>query len=711
LTSWDVKTTVVEKTPYNSATLKAFRDLRDNFPPIAAGVEWHRDFTLGGGHTVQTDDPKDTYKEEIREEVQRFEREVYQDTYTMGMDKILDVMGDIALTEGCSVAEVCYEMTDETPEVVFDDYVESYEEIELPAKAGGKPTVIRVPVVIEPDWKQDLKGIQRLKIIEDASSRMRVYRYPRSGEILFVTLDEKTGGVSQPQSYWEMSRQKQNKIIKYHPWELFWLSWNQRGTNMKGVSVIQAVYNIAKLVKEIYTAAGKGLKRWADRKYFFVCGTERRPWTKESQRNFLKAMEQMIKNNYVGIPVPNGFEIKNIGGEAAVFEGKNLLDHLLGMIATGMQYPRDFLETGKTQAGDKAWLAWRVRYGRNQLQIRRAVEQQLWQRHIWCKFGKTHRIKKKGVKPSEQERKPIYVPKLEWRSEGKWHKEKEIEMLTNIQNWANPADPPLKLGVEKRIADILGMGDLDWANYDKILEIRSAVRLAEAEIEKLLADAKLEYYQELDKKNLLVKMLEEKEARAKAAEAAKGPAEAPDEEELSRRAEKRADRGVSRTTRGEKTQTPDKGRSKETGGTREPKIEESFMEIVRGIEDAYAKSLMGIANSFSEALQSFATQRQQIEINLKQQVDHKGKIEHEPIKVDIETPKLKELTEKLASKEELLIEKRTMLEEEESKRKQKKIQKEIEKLEAEKNKIEVEVEEIKKTGEKKREVMEKIIKS
>jgi len=39
--------------------LKAYRDLRDNFPPISAGINYHKRFMLGGGFTVAIDDPLD----------------------------------------------------------------------------------------------------------------------------------------------------------------------------------------------------------------------------------------------------------------------------------------------------------------------------------------------------------------------------------------------------------------------------------------------------------------------------------------------------------------------------------------------------------------------------------------------------------------------------------------------------------------------------
>jgi len=569
--SWEgVSTPKAEITPLKGKTLQEYRSLRKNFPPVTAGIEWYKAFSCGGGHTVQIDDPKDKHKQEMRDEIQRMEREVYQDQYTVGFDNILDIMLDIALTEGMDAAEICYEK-----EVIFNDYVDDIETVPVPTDPNK---TIKVPVPHEmtsDDWKK-LGGITRLKIIEKAVERLRFYRHPISGEVLYITLDEK--GKDDALVY---DTRRKKGVIKYHPWELFLLINNRQGTNLKGTSIIQAVYTIAKLVQQIQTAVGKGYKRWSDRKYFFICGDAKRPWSKVHIKNFLTAMEQMLKKNWVGIPVPSGFDIKDIGGEQAVFEGKNILDYLTTQIAVGMQYPKDFLESGRTQASDKGWLAWRVRYGRNQLQIRRAVEHQLWEKHLFCKFGTNYRVSKKGVPIADQERRPIYVPKMEWRSEGKWHQEKEVEMLSNIMNWANPADPPLKLGVEKNLADILGMGDLDWETINELFNVKGEIRLVDAKRELIEAKARLKFTKELGVDEL-AKQLQRKAEEAKAREQAKEPVKIPTEE-LERRQQERLEGGVSRTTKEPKTK---KGVARETGGTREPK---RVAETIPIIEETDAK--------------------------------------------------------------------------------------------------------------------------
>jgi hypothetical protein len=572
-----------EVSKYSEQNLKDFRDLRENFPPVGAGIEWHRDFTAGGGHVVQIDDPKDQHKIDMKISIENMEKEVFQDAMTVGMDSIVDIMLDTMFTEGLSAAEVVY-----GKEVEFDDYVERHESLSIPVIKNNKQENITtlVPVMKEPDWKE-LGGITRLKILDNAYTRLKVYRHPISGEVLFITLDEKATEGEFP--YWTRDEKYRRQVIKFHPWEIFWLSCNRRGPNLKGVSLIQQVYPIAVMVKAIHDAIGKGFKRWANRKYFFITGTERRPWNKETQKRFLVSMKQMITHDYIGIPVPFGFDVKNIGGEDAVFEGKNVLDHLIGLISTGMQYPRDFLEVGKSQADDKAWIAWRVRYGRNQLQVRRAIEQQLWRRQIWCKFGKTYRIPKKGVSQADQEQRTVYIPKLEWRSEGKWLQQEELKMLTGMLNVANPVNPVLKIGIEKKMADTLGIGELDWDDTIRLTEINEETRVVDAERLEIEAKAKLEATKILDKDNKLVKLNQEQiENKLVPPEKPTAePSKVPTEEELKRRFEARTEGGVSRTTKetdkenlGSLKSHPQKGIAKEQGTTRNPSAQSKVEETV-----------------------------------------------------------------------------------------------------------------------------------
>lgn len=547
--------------------IKEYRDLRENFAPVSAGVEWHRDFTSGGGFVIHVDDIKDEYKNKMADEIREWCANVYQDEFMFGLDSILDVMIDIAITDGVDAAEIVYE-----EEVNFADYFKEFEDVEVIVN-GSKKTV-KVPVFNEPNWKTDLKKITRLKVIEDTYTRLRPYRHPLSGEVLYFTLDEKIG----KDDLYNFANVNKREIIKFLPWEMFWMSWNPRGTNMKGMSQIKSVYQVAKFVKAIQTAVGVGFNRWANKKYFFVCGTDKRPWGKKHFDEFMKSMERMLKNNWVGIPVPAGFDVKEIGGEQSVFEGKDLLSFLTGMICAGMQYPRDFLETGRTQASDKSWLAWTVRYGRSQQLIKRAIENQLFKRHLWCKFGKTHKLSKKGKKVDEQEDVPNYIPRLMWKAEGQWLKDAKLKSLKSMLDAANPVDPVLKLAVEMEMAQTIGVGDLDWTPITALFDVQTQNKLIEAQRTLITAKEQLAIDQEMQKagkvKELLKAQFENKLEQAKNPTQPQTtqptqPQTTPltSEEKLMQQTEKRGVSGVSKTLHEQPTK---KGQAKPMGGTRTP---------------------------------------------------------------------------------------------------------------------------------------------
>ena len=46
-----------------------------------------------------------------------------------------------------------------------------------------------------------------------------------------------------------------------------------------------------------------------------VCGTAKAPWGTPYIRNALKQFEEASRKNWATIPVPAGFDIKEMGGE------------------------------------------------------------------------------------------------------------------------------------------------------------------------------------------------------------------------------------------------------------------------------------------------------------------------------------------------------------------------------------------------------------
>jgi hypothetical protein len=535
-----------------------YRVLRENFPPVSAGINFHKKFTLGGGFTVVIDDPTDKHQIAMRTTINEFNDLISQDYYTRGLDRLLKILVDDALTVGAGAAEIVYEGEDKFtddgahPENMFYNWVVRAYEVKDPSNPQKKITVYETREPTPQEWKK-LGGISRLKILSNADRRLIPHRDSNSFEVEYWTLDAPSEQIIQKA---KEKKLQVPKAIYFHPWKIFWMSWNTRGTDLIGQSLIKPVYGISKIMIEIIDAIGKGFRRWADRKYFFICGSDKRPWGKIHTRNFLKAMKLMIKKKWIGIPVPQGFDVKDIGGD--VFEGKNILDFLLSMICAGMCYPRDFLEQGRTRASDKAWLAWQVTYGDAQLEIRRHIEHQLWEKHLWCRFGLSYRVPKQGVKVRKREKRNTYVPKIQWRAESKWHMETRLKMDTQILNVANPVGPHLKLAVEQDIAKTMGWRDVLFPSFEELerqLKRDERVERLKQRIELLKVQAQLlhaeQHPEELVKTPLST---EEDEKKTK-------------EEKLKEQGEERLAEGVSRTTK-ETGKLTQKGKAKELGSTR-----------------------------------------------------------------------------------------------------------------------------------------------
>ena len=453
----DSKDTPVEKMD-DEALYNLYKDLRENFAPVSAGIEYHKAFLCGSGFNVIVDDPSDKHKLAMKDEINLMSSKVYFDYYRKGLDRILWILSDDLLTFGAVASEILYEKA-----IDFEDFAEE--------QIGGGWNVRLVQEVKTNEWKS-LKGIMRLKIIDKAKLRLTPHINSDSSELIYWGLDEKVNKESVSEEIAKAVGRKTSKIpdeemgTKLLPWQVFWLSWNTRGTSLKGQSIIHPVLDFASMVRKILKAVGTGFEHWADRKYFFVCGSEKRPWNKQAIHNFIQYLGLMIKNKWTGMPVPQGFDVKEIGG--TVFEGTNIINYLIGLICSGMNYPRDFLEYGRTRAGDKAWLAWQVKYGSNQRQLRRDVEHQLFQKHLWCKFGKTYKVAKQGVPEGERETADIYIPKIIWHAEGRWQQAEELKTLQGWLNVANPIGAEFKLAIEKRAAEILGFGEIEFPSFQDV---------------------------------------------------------------------------------------------------------------------------------------------------------------------------------------------------------------------------------------------------
>jgi len=480
------------------ALMAEYKLLRETFPPVSAGIEYHKTFLCGGGFDIIEDDPRDKHKVLMKETCQKLAKNISMDYYREGLDKLLYMLADPILTYGMAAAEIIYGR-----DIEFTEFAEPSKETINGKVIEGWTT--RMPTISE--WKS-FKGITRLKILPDANSRLIPHFDPKTFEMKYWSLDSKVQKtVSQDIAERAGVIQKKTGTL-FNPFSILWLSWNTRGVDLKGISIIRPVLEMARLVRKIQAAIGKGFERWADKKYFFVCGSDKRPWNKNSQRRFVKYLELMIKNHWTGVPVPTGFDVKTIGGE--VFEGTNILDHLISMICAGMNYPRDFLEQGKSNSGDKGWLAWQVKYSSNQRLFRQDVENQIFQKHLWCNFGKTYKVPKQNVDEKKQEKRDIYIPQLLWKAEGQYQRAEETKSLQGWLNVANPIGPEFKLAVEKRGAEIAGLGSIDFPTH---AELRKQIKM-ETKIREIQLQQMIEKKENNDSEEKIVKNDTEKQVKS-----------------------------------------------------------------------------------------------------------------------------------------------------------------------------------------------------
>jgi hypothetical protein len=276
----------------------------------------------------------------------------------------------------------------------------------------------------------------------------------------------------------------------------------------------------------------------------------------------------MTTTGGTGIPVPAGFDIKEIGGE--VFEGGLIMDALLTMITAGMRFPRTFLEQGKTQEGDKAWLAWITTYAGYQKHLKRSIEHQLWRRHLQCRLGTiTTRVKLQGKAIEEQDIVPIFVPKMSWKSEGKWHIQQKIEQLTKILNTANPVEIELKTEIEEDLARTLGYSELDLSATRKLITMQQKIKAVDAQVESLRTQMMLEALQSAQKKKVHLDMIPQLQGLTQK------PEENPDRPKPVPL--KRLAGGVSRMSKPTEGENQ-KGQARPQGGSRQPKLVQEIAE-------------------------------------------------------------------------------------------------------------------------------------
>jgi len=412
--------------------------LRETFGPVASCIEYLKNQLLGDGIAVIIDDAKEAFQKKVKEDIESFIEDVYQDDYTYGLNVILPVLVDIALTTGVAAAEICYGKP-----VSFWDYAKITEEDEKQIKIGRKTIDYILFETDEPKW-EDLKGITRLKIMENAHKRFKLYRDPQSWETKYWTIDETTSKAEttyQGIRLHKLMGGKPQPAVYMHPWQVFWLVLNRKKWSEWGESVIKPALSIAKLAEKIMNSIGEGIYRAGNKKYFLICGTEKRPWSAPHVRGLMKKLQEASKKNWSTIPVPQGFDVKDIGGE--VFEGSRVTEYFLKTLAKSMNVPASVLGM---EVDNEPYYNYRLM----KLNLMNAVRHQLFKRHIWCLYGKERQ--KQGGKAVE----PVYVPKLRFKTEELLSKVDKLKMLVSLLNVANPVRPEVKLEIERDMCKLMG---------------------------------------------------------------------------------------------------------------------------------------------------------------------------------------------------------------------------------------------------------------
>ena len=430
--------------------------LRKEFAPVSRCIDYIKEQLIGGGISLYVENPKNKHQMDTLERANNLIRNINQDILTRNLDSLLDIILDNALTTGLGCAEILYE----TP-ISFSDYAISNIE-----RVDGKEVVNYD--INQPDWKE-LKGVEKLHILENAHERIEPIRNAKSWEIEYFNY--KGSNVKNSM----FSKNQNNNSIKLHTWQVFWLSPKRIGWDSKGESIIAPIYSTAIYLEKISKAVSEGIHRAGNKKYIMICGTAKAPWGTPYIRNALKQFEEASRKNWATIPVPAGFDIKEMGGE--VFDGNDVMNYFKETISKSLGVPPQEL-------GIDSKVELKTNFSMMRNRISDAIQYQILEPHLYASFG-SKRVKQGGSSEN------IYIPKVRFKLEDLYELEEYIEKIFKpLLNIANPIDPVLKHKNQIIFCEKMG-----W--YDTIKEMQSLEEKRkevdeENEIKKELAELDLE---------------------------------------------------------------------------------------------------------------------------------------------------------------------------------------------------------------------------
>lgn len=445
------------------------RRLRERFGPISACIEYIKDIILGSGIDVVLDDITDPHQKEVKKELQRWMNGIYQDVYTIGMNSLLNILVDNALTEGFSAAEIVYEAEEGD---MFAKYAKPITSSSV-SQEGGKlaKSDYTSYEIKDPVWAE-LKGIARLKIFLDAPTRLRLYRRGNTWEADYWVLDQPNvsnaqgGMVSSTQKNLQqgtpmqltsqelvnstLSNKKPSLTQKpstyFLPWKIFSLSVTRRTWLEKGPSIILPAMKTAQLLEKIMNSVGEGIYRAGNKKYFIICGTKDRPWGAIHIRNLLSQIKDASEKNWSTIPVPAGFDLKEAGGQ--VFEAQNAINYFLRVIAGIMHVNASVLGLDVREGRNVTDFSYSS-HMRLKQEMLNQIRTQLFRLHMWTKYGEKKQ-KQGGYND------PQWVPTIRAMTEDLLNPADRLKLDIDILNAANPVMPQTKLEVERDIIKTRG---------------------------------------------------------------------------------------------------------------------------------------------------------------------------------------------------------------------------------------------------------------
>lgn len=418
--------------------------LRKKFAPVSACVDYVKQELLGGGLDTIIADTKDKNQRDMRDDIEKFIANVYQDDLTVGLDIIMPIIVDYALTTGVGAAEIAY---------AVDKSFWDYAKVTAPQKVTVDSKSVEVVDfdITEPKW-EELKGIKRLKIFQDGYKLFEPQRNNTSMEIKYWTVDDKSGqsitlNTGQKFRVYDPSKPKQGLYL--HNWQLFYLTINRNEYSAKGESIILPALSVALMLEKVLAAVGEGNSRAGFKRFFIIMGSEKRPWGGPFIRNVLQQMKEARDKNWQTIPMPQGFDIKEMGGE--VFDAKEVVDYLLKMLAKAMNVPTKVvgIEMGGGAGGIENPNNYRI--WKNNLCS--ALRNQLYKRQLWALHG--NKKKKQGGTEDD-----TYIPYARINVEELMTLMERTELFKALMNFANPLDAVMKMKAQLEYCKVMGWEDV-----------------------------------------------------------------------------------------------------------------------------------------------------------------------------------------------------------------------------------------------------------